>query len=55
MMTGDSSIINGENAVDLLPVSEQFYCDSLKLACQRFIQEGIESENVCSLLEISDG
>jgi hypothetical protein len=54
LVTADPLVINGDNVVELLSVSEQFYCETLKLACQRFIQDEIEVETVSSLFEVAD-
>ncbi len=54
LFSGDETIIPSDNVVELLIISELFYCETLKLACQRHIQEGIELETNSALLEVAN-
>jgi len=54
LYTGDESIINPENAVDLLHAADRFMMDDLKNVVEAYIESSTDIETTCVLLDISD-
>ena len=52
--TGDENILNGDNTVDILMASDRFDIDDLKQICEDIIEQNLDVENVCWILELAD-
>jgi hypothetical protein len=52
--TGDESVLNGENAVDLLQAADKLIMNDFKDTIEYFIEQSIDLENAASLLEVGD-
>ena len=54
LYTGDAAVINNENVVDVIAISDHFMVEQLKQICESLIEQSIEEDNVCFLLETAD-
>ena len=54
LYTGDESVINSDNCVELLHVADRFMMENLKLVIESTLLESLDNESVSYLLEVGD-
>jgi hypothetical protein len=55
LYSGDSdSIINPDNVVDLLGLADRMMIEPLKQRCENLIEQSLDWETACSLLDLGD-